>query len=517
MLQQRKVEEPSGKQEDTTVFSFLFMAGVSFALLLSANALISFGIWDLFVKQKIGISTDVLANVTYLVAALLSALILDAGALFDMFGRSLHLAAKGLAESPNPIVALWQLNHWEKTVSICTVVVNWLAGHGLMCSGLKLGMSHPVNINSVSMSTETMHDLVSGDLLLNPLLRTWNWETVYGMACGLHLCTYFAIAVAYRARFNTKKLAPLAIGYGVLAIFIMALAGFFRRKNYTDGWLGPSDGFWLVFCNLVGVYLAYNRWWEMHPSEDTSPAAEFQEGIRAFADEWRGWKPLTVFMLTTFLSVVFAYATPIYPIILALTYAFHCKSHQMDKGWNKTLLFLTITHQVLHYFVHSYRTLEDQPLLWIDKFVHFLYAVVAAQQFRENRELLSNDPLVKAFNYINIYVWIPGDIMALYIAALHGPSDTYLKHMIGWGGYCLSTGTAMAYVNNDVWEDSAENSARRFIVQRKGLTGHGIQIFQALLFAVVYIVSTGGSAEWGRRIEYIYDYASHLYTGYGAL
>jgi len=264
--------------------------------------------------------------------------------------------------------------------------------------------------------------------------------------------------------------------------------------------------------------MAYDQWCKRHPSAETEDACvEFHEGIRAFADEWRGWKPVTVFMLTTFLSVVFAYATPIYPIVLALTYAFHWKSHSMDKGWNKMILFLTIVHQVLHYFVHSYRTLEDQPLLWIDKFVHFLYAVVAAQQFREKKELLSKDPLVKAFNYINIFVWIPGDIIALYIAALHGPSDTYLKHMIGWGGYCLSTGTAMAYVNNDVEEDSAENSARRFIVQRKGLTGHGLQIFQALLFAVLYIVSTGGSAVWGNRIEYIYDYAAHLYTGYGAL
>jgi len=244
---------------------------------------------------------------------------------------------------------------------------------------------------------------------------------------------------------------------------------------------------------------------------------EFQEGIRAFADEWRGWKPLTVFMLTTFLSVIFAYATPIYPVVLALTYWFHTKSHPLNRGWNKTLFVLTITHQVLHYFVHSYRTLEDQPLLWIDKFVHFLYAVVAAQQFRTNKEMLSKDPLVKAFNYINICVWIPGDLIALYIAGLHGPSDTYLKHMIGWGGYCLSTGTAMAYVNNDIEEDNAENSSRRFVVKEKGVTGHGIQIFQALLFAVLYIVSTGGSAVWGNRIEYIYDYAAHLYTGYGAL
>jgi len=255
----------------------------------------------------------------------------------------------------------------------------------------------------------------------------------------------------------------------------------------------------------------------LHPTSEPEAAAEFSEGIRAFADEWRGWKPVTVFMLTTFLSVIFAYATAIYPIVLVLTYWYHTKSHPMSRGWNKVLLFLTITHQVLHYFVHSYRTLEDQPLLWIDKFVHFLYAVVAAQQFRENKEMLSKDPLVKAFNYINMFVWIPGDLIALYIAALHGPSDTYLKHMIGWGGYCLSTGTAMAYVNNDIEEDNAENSARRFIVSKPGLTGHGIQIFQALLFAVLYIVSTGGSAVWGNRIEYIYDYAAHLYTGYGAL
>jgi len=338
------------------------------------------------------------------------------------------------------------------------------------------------------------------------------------MACGLHLGTYFVVSVCHRARFNVRQLAPKAICYGVYALFLMALAGFFRRRQYTDGWNGPSDGFWLVLCHLVGIYLACDQWFKIHNTvTDTTPGQEFKEGIQAFADEWRGWKPLTVFMLTTFLSVVFAYATAIYPIVLVLTWWFNCKSHRMDRGWNKMLLFLGITHQILHYFVHSYRTLEDQPLLWIDKFVHFLYAIVAAQQFRTNKEMLSKDPLVKAFNYINICIWIPGDIIALYIAALHGPSDTYLKHMIGWGGYCLSTGTAMAYVNNDVEEDNAPDSSRRFIASKPGITGHGIQIFQALLFAVLYIVSTGGSAVWGNRIEYIYDYAAHLYTGYGAL
>merc|ERR1719321_2169313 len=465
-------------------------------------------------------SKDMWANAALLVAAFLGSLLIDARALVGMFGFSMGASSKtGAQSSSNPLVDLYSLHSQEGAVSLATTTVNWLAVHGLVTSALKVGLTNPLESGALSgPAGQTIHYLLAGDVLLNPLIRTWNWECVYGMCCGLHLGTYFAVSVAHRHKFNIRKLIPMAMCYGVGSLTLMALAGFFRRRSYTDGWNGPSDGFWLVLCHVVGIYLACDQWFKTHAkSEEDDAGLEFQEGIRAFADEWRGWKPVTVFMLTTFLSVIFAYATPIYPIVLALTYAFHCKSHSMDKGWNKVLLFLTITHQVLHYFVHSYRTLEDQPLLWIDKFVHFLYAVVAAQQFRENKEMLSKDPLVKAFNYINIFVWIPGDLIALYIAALHGPSDTYLKHMIGWGGYCLSTGTAMAYVNNDVLEDAAENSARRFILNRKGLTGHGIQIFQALLFAVLYIVSTGGSAVWGNRIEYIYDYAAHLYTGYGAM
>jgi hypothetical protein len=512
-----KRHEAGDEKFDTNVPSVLFLSGVAIVMTLTANGLIGMGLWSLFGEQKTVMAPDVWANMAFLGAALVGAALIDVQALLVMFGMAPRLTSKAADESPNALVDLFSLHSWENTVTGITIAVNWLAAHGLATSALKMGMENP--ITPVKMSAETLHDLATGDVLLNPLLRAWNWEAVYGMTCGLHIGTYFAVSGAHRARFNVRKLAPVAICYGVLAIFLMTLAGFFRRRQYTDGWMGPSDGFWLVLCHLTGLYLAYDQWYKTHPTSetDTGAALEFQEGIRAFADEWRGWKPLTVFMLTTFLSVVFAYATPIYPIVLVITYAFHCKSHPMNRGWNKILLFLTITHQVLHYFVHSYRTLEDQPLLWIDKFVHFLYAVVAAQQFRENREMLSKDPLVKAFNYINIFVWIPGDLIALYIAGLHGPSDTYLKHMIGWGGYCLSTGTAMAYVNNDVWEDNAENSARRFIVARKGLTGHGIQIFQALLFAVLYIVSTGGSAVWGNRIEYIYDYAAHLYTGYGAL
>lgn len=494
---------------------------------VTGNALLCISLWAIFVQEKNSITTDMWANFGFLAAAALGALLIDAQSLMGMFGRSLSLMGKVSGGSASAIVDLFGLQRWERTITIATITLNWLAAHGLFCSALKLGLAHPLAPNSIAQTS--IHDLVSGDVLLNPLIRAWSWEAVYGMGCGLHLGTYFAVSAAHRAQFNVKLLVPKALCHGVLGLFLMALAGFFRKRPYSAScdampWHdmpcnGPSDGFWLVLTHLACLWLAYDQWYKLHPSADAKSAvsAEFQEGIRAFADEWRGWKPVSVFMLTTFLSVIFAYATPIYPIVLALTYWFHTKAHPMDRGWNKVLLILTITHQVLHYFVHSYRTLEDAPLLWCDKFCHFTYAVVAAQQFREKRELLSRDPLVKAFNYINIFVWIPGDLIALYIAGLHAPSDTYLKHMIGWGGYCLSTGTAMAYVNNDVEEDSAENSARRFIVMRKGVTGHGIQIFQALLFAVLYIVSTGGSAVWGNRIEYLYDYASHLYTGYGAL
>jgi len=350
------------------------------------------------------------------------------------------------------------------------------------------------------------------------LIREWNWQALYGMCCGLHLGVYFSVLVCHRANFNLRQLAPRFICYFTCGIGLMVLAGFFRVRQYSPGWLGPSEGFWLVFCHVLALYMAYDKWCTISaPKVNDDQAPEFQEGILAFADQWRGWKPVTVFAITTFISLVFAYASPIYPLVLTLTYCYYWKSHRMDRGWNKMLFFLTIAHQVIHYFVHSYRTVEDQPLLWIDKFVHFLYAVVAAAQFHDHKELLSKDPLVRAFNYINIFIWIPGDIIAMYITGFHGPDDVYLKHLISWGGYCLSTGTAMAYVNNDVEEDSAEDSSRRFIVREPGVTGHGIQIFQALLFAVLYIVGTGGSAEYGYKIECLYDYAAHLYTGYGSM
>lgn len=515
MLYQKK-HEAKADTFDSSCGSVIFLGLLGFVMLSSANAVIGLAIWSLYSQEWRTITVDFWISLGLLLVGTIGALLIDAQALLEMFGKPSRLSDKG-DDSSNPIVSLYGLKGHERAVNLCTTTVNWLTAHGLICASLKLGMTNPLGPNAIKMNVETLHDLVSGDVLLNPLIRAWNWEAVYGMCCALHLGVYFSVSVAHRANWNLKRLAPKAICYFTGSIMLMALAGFFRVRQYSPGWIGPSDGFWLVFCHVIGLYMAYDQYCKTRKPAVAEEEPEFQEGLLAFADQWRGWKPVTVFVTTSFISVVFAYASPIYPIVLFLTYCYYWKTHRMDRGWNKVLFFLTIVHQVLHYFVHSYRTIEDQPLLWIDKFVHFLYAVVAAQQFHDNKEMLSKDPLVRGFNYINIFIWIPGDIIAMYITAFHGPDDVYLKHLIAWGGYCLSTGTAMAYVNNDVEEDNAPDSSRRFIANREGVTGHGIQIFQALLFAVVYIVSTGGSAEYGYKIECLYEYAAHLYTGYGSM
>jgi len=517
------------KAETDNLSTALFLTGLSICLLLSANYCAGIKIWKLVVAHKSTILTDVVANLCFLGAAVLGGLVFDAKSLFSMFGYGLRFSSKEagpVMASGNPLVDLYGLQSWDRTVSVLIVIINWLVAHGLIISSVMLGLSNPLAANSVSLSKDTVHDLVTGDVLLNPLIREWNWEALYGMGCGLHLGTYFAVAVAHKAQFNLRTLGVKGLIYGVYSIALLALAGFFRRRNYSSGWIGPCEGFWLVCCHVLGIWWAFDQKWHIQRSEaemmsrffgietEAMVVPEFQNGICAFMNDWRGYKPITVFVVTSTLSAIFAYATPIYPFVLVACYWCAYKVHPFGRGWNKVLFWLTVAHQVVHYFVHSYRTLEDQPLLWVDKLVHFLYAVVAAQQFREQKEMLSRDPLVKAFNYINLYVWIPGDIIALYIAALHGPNDTYLKHMIGWGGYCLSTGTAMAIVNRDIESDNDPDSARRFIAGKSGLTGHGIQIFQALFFAVVYIYSTGGSAAWGKAIEYTYDYAAHLYTAY---
>lgn len=517
MASKRQAQSNDTAETSSNALSALFLGSLAVVTLVTANVNILYNMWY-NVVQSTGIATEVCGNLLYVIFALVGVLLIDYQTVIDMFSK-VSFTEKC---PPNILVTLFGLYEWERAICNITVTVNWLTSHGLVYSGMKLLMQKPLVLDSVKMSSDIFHDLLSGDLPLNPLIRTWTWETVYGLSCGLYLASFFALSAAHRLRFNLKSLAPKAVGY--MAVYLTSIATTGLLRSHAD-WLGPSEGVWLIFTHACILWLGYKQWQKLHPCPCKNDGAEGKadaslvepSAILLFADRMRGYKPITVFVLTSILSVVYAHATFLYTPIVIASFFFYWKSHRMDRGWNKVLLVLNVAHYLLHFFVHSYRTLEDQPLLWIDKLVHFLFAVVAWQQFREKRELLSKDPLVKLFNYINMFIFIPGDIASMYIAGFHGPNEIYLWHLINWGGYCLSTGTALAFVNNDVEEDSAPDSARRHIVEKPGVTGHGIQMVEAISFAVLYIVFSGGSPQAGVLIEYVYDYASHLYIGYGAM
>jgi len=399
---------------DASVASALLLGAVAvFCMLLTANSIIDFGIWVLLVQQP-SLPPDIWANAIVLALAVFFMLALDARSAMEMFGMR-RLTGK---QPPNIIVTFFGLGSWERTISIITVMVNWLTAHGVVFAGLKVGLMQPLGSRSIEMTWKTLVEVVSGDLLLNPFIRTCTWESVYGMTCGHYLATFFALSVAHRVSFDAWRLAPKAFFYYGGLCMIMALAGVFRVQHC-------ADGLWMVSINVITLGLAYSQWHTVHSPAQKSQFSKNSDIESSFSVS-SCW-----FILTMAFSFTFAhFSRTVYPIHLVFTYALHIKSHPMKRGW-------TITHQVFHCLVHSYRTLDDLPFLWIDKLTHVLFAVVVLQQFCGKRELLSRDPLVKAFSY-TARLYKPGDIEVLYRAGFYGSTRRKMRWLTGWYVSALS-------------------------------------------------------------------------------
>jgi len=430
--------------------------------------------------------------------------------------------------TPNALSTIFSLEGWARVITVKTLAVNWMAASGLVWSALKLTLTLPISQYSVLKppTSEIGYDLLNGELQLIPFLRCrFCWESIYGRACALYLMTQFTISVFHSSRFRTPMVQWFKGTWCVASMLILtAFSGFFApgMRTGTLGMLG-INGLVLI---LVALRLQSSDDAPRRRDSMLPGSLEPLTGIAAFADKYRGLKPISVFTMAASISVVHEFSwflgtglrKTLYPALLVFLYYYHLKSHDMNFRWNKVLFALTIAHQVCHFFADSYYEDVDQPLLLVDKIIHSLYCVVAIQQFREKKELLSRDPLLRTFNYINKYVFLPGNVGALYVAAFYGNTHFYHNCMRNWAGYCLSTGTAMAYCNNDMEEDNKPNSVRRQKVSQQGaVTANGVQIFVAFAFAVLYITTAGGKRWMADKLEFDWDYAAHLYTAYGFL
>lgn len=402
---------------DASVASALLLGAVAvFCMLLTANAIIDFGICSRLMEQS-RLPSDVWANVTIFGIAIAGLLLLDTQSLLEMFG----IRRCSSKRPPNVIVTIFGLSGYDWAIGVAMVAVNWLVLHGLVFSGLKLVLEQPLDTTPMRLGSETLHDLISGDLLLNPLIRKCTWESVYGTTCGHYLSMLFALSVANRSGFDAWRLAPRAICFYGGLCFFMAISGLFRSQHYTDG-------LWMVLVHIITVGLAYSQWHMVHspsekPAQPDAVGRSCSNILSTFRDEYQALGLMIVFVLTAAFGYVFAYfSRTIYPIHLIFIYALYIKSHKRE--W-------AITHQVVHCLVHHYRTLNDLPLLWIDKFAHILFAVVTLAQLCGKKELLSGDPLIQVARYSASFFYA-GDVEALVRDGFYG---TRRKQRRLWGWY----------------------------------------------------------------------------------
>mmetsp|Transcript_20844 Transcript_20844/g.37537 ORF Transcript_20844/g.37537 Transcript_20844/m.37537 type:complete len:536 (+) Transcript_20844:63-1670(+) len=191
---------------------------------------------------------DIQACTIFLLCLVAGGIIVDAKALLHMFVD---------LSDPESKTGQWKLSaalnfspQARATFRRLVVAVNWAAGSGLLCSAFKLSVLNPLPEEEYiigDMSFKIAHDLIVGDLQLNPLLRDGvqqRWESAYGLLCAFYLVLHFGFSVTRSSDFVfTRFFLGKGAFFGAAVIASMAFAGLF------------GQGIWPVACLLVAAHL----------------------------------------------------------------------------------------------------------------------------------------------------------------------------------------------------------------------------------------------------------------------
>jgi len=251
-------KERAGNSE-INVPTALFIGTVAITMLLVANITLALDIWAVFAEQA-DLTEDVISNLTYLAVAITCTLIVDAQGLVEMF--SLNHGWSNLN------IAFLDLGDWEHTVSFITMMVNWLAGCGVLLSHFKIGMSKSLDGGAAKGALAAVFGIV---LDFIPIFRSFNWESVHGTTCGLYLALIFLISAAHRVGFNTGRLRTQVKVYGTIMCYLICLALLFRVIAIFTGTtmrrIGTISG--VVNLLLVLLWTGGDARSERRPAADT--------------------------------------------------------------------------------------------------------------------------------------------------------------------------------------------------------------------------------------------------------
>eukprot|EP00928_Gymnodinium_smaydae_P011578 TRINITY_DN14256_c0_g1_i1.p1 TRINITY_DN14256_c0_g1~~TRINITY_DN14256_c0_g1_i1.p1 ORF type:complete len:585 (+),score=73.79 TRINITY_DN14256_c0_g1_i1:154-1755(+) len=230
------------------------------------------------------IPADIWANGIFLIAAIICCVLFDARAFFGMFFDTRLLKDEPQSHPLPHVFGIWSASGYvmdaSRTLSLSVVVLNWVAGISVLSSSLKLSIANPVhNYDTLVLpNPKIAHDLFSGELQLNPLLRSGNshhWESYYAHVCVLYLMTYFLLNSAHRVGFRLG-VADQAKRGATYLVFILLCGGF-------GGYLAETTRFFsclvLVWHGLFPVVLATAQTHFARKST-VDTAALYEEAVR---------------------------------------------------------------------------------------------------------------------------------------------------------------------------------------------------------------------------------------------
>eukprot|EP00930_Biecheleria_cincta_P004969 TRINITY_DN105896_c0_g1_i1.p1 TRINITY_DN105896_c0_g1~~TRINITY_DN105896_c0_g1_i1.p1 ORF type:complete len:796 (-),score=102.99 TRINITY_DN105896_c0_g1_i1:48-2435(-) len=183
-------------------------------------------------RHLANLPVDICTGVTYIVGAVLAAIMVDTNAFLGMFSnlRILH----SNPEKRVPVIAFD--DGQTHSLSLYSMILNWVMGTGILLAATKLSLVNPVD-NSEALRHFTPHTamtLLSGELQLNALTRVGSeshWEVHYAHACCGYLVLHFLFRSAYAINFapNVQHL-PKAVLYLTSGLVLAGLGGYLAEN-----------------------------------------------------------------------------------------------------------------------------------------------------------------------------------------------------------------------------------------------------------------------------------------------
>lgn len=192
---------------------------------------------------------DIQANVIFLACTVVVALLLDAKSFVRMFVH-LHDEKTGL-------------QGWGSHFGRLLVVANWAAGSGVACSTLKLSVTTPLKDYTYAagdVNLQILHDLVVGELQLNPLVRanpSQYWESAYGLMCAAYLVLFFGLSASRTTNFSALRFfTGKGSIHAAIILVAMAFSGLFGRAVWHVAVLliAAHLGLFCLSCHIILQY-----------------------------------------------------------------------------------------------------------------------------------------------------------------------------------------------------------------------------------------------------------------------